>query len=104
MSKRGRPRYPGVLTPRQQEVLEFVRKGMTNEQIASEIGISPDGVKFHVSEILSRTGLRRRGEAAEWSRERERPTARLCSWRARPRRRSRSGARTPLAGREGVLC
>jgi len=82
MSKRGRPPYPDVLTPRQQEVLEYVREGMTNEQIARQLGISPDGVKFHVSEILSRTGKRRRGEAAEWSAERERPTAVLRSWRA----------------------
>jgi hypothetical protein len=42
-------------------------------------------VKFHVSEILSRTGVRRRREAAEWSRERERerPTALLRGWRTR---------------------
>jgi hypothetical protein len=47
------------------------------------MGISPDGVKFHVSEILSRTGASRRREAAEWSRERERPTAMLGGWRTR---------------------
>ena len=85
MSKRGRPRYPDTLTPRQQEVLERVREGKTNREIASEMGISPDGVKFHVSEILSRTGARRRREAAEWSRERarERPMAMLAGWRTR---------------------
>jgi DNA-binding CsgD family transcriptional regulator len=87
MSKRGRPRYPEVLTPRQQEVLEHVRQGKTNQQIASEIGISPDGVKWHVSEILSRTGARRRREAAEWGRERERPTAMHAGWRTRGVRR-----------------
>jgi DNA-binding CsgD family transcriptional regulator len=87
MSRRGRPPHPDVLTPRQQEVLEYVRQGMTNEQIARQIGISPDGVKFHVSEILSRTGKRRRGEAAEWSGERERPTAILGGWRTRGVRR-----------------
>ena len=91
MSKRGRPRHPDVLTPRQQEVLEHVRQGKTNQQIASEIGISPDGVKWHVSEILSRTGARRRREAAEWSREREqmaeRPSAMLAGWRTRGARR-----------------
>jgi DNA-binding CsgD family transcriptional regulator len=83
MSKRGRPRHPDVLTPRQQEVLERVREGKTNREIASEMGISPDGVKFHVSEILSRTGASRRREAAQWSRERERPTAMLGGWRTR---------------------
>lgn len=74
MNTRGRPRHPEVLTPRQQEVLEHVRQGKTNQEIASEMGISPDGVKWHVSEILQRTGARRRREAAEWS---ERPSARL---------------------------
>jgi DNA-binding CsgD family transcriptional regulator len=97
MSRRGRPPYPDVLTPRQQEVLEYVRQGMTNEQIARQIGISPDGVKFHISEILSRTGKRRRGEAAEWSsqreRERERPTAVLRGWRTRGVCRARGHGR-----------
>jgi DNA-binding NarL/FixJ family response regulator len=37
MSKRGRPRHPDVLTPRQREVLEHVREGKTNQQIAREI-------------------------------------------------------------------
>jgi DNA-binding NarL/FixJ family response regulator len=104
MSKRGRPRHPDVLTPRQQEVLEYVRKGMTNEQIATEIGISPDGVKFHVSEILSRTGARRRREAAEWARERERPTARLRSWRASGRRASGHPRRRAELEQERIVC
>jgi DNA-binding CsgD family transcriptional regulator len=110
MGTRGRPRHPDVLTPRQQEVLEYVRQGMTNEQIARQIGISPDGVKFHVSEILSRTGARRRREAAEWSSEREqqRPTAMLHTWRSgrngRYRMCDRWGARVAVRMQERVAC
>jgi DNA-binding CsgD family transcriptional regulator len=108
MSTRGRPRHPDVLTPRQQEVLEYVREGMTNEQIARRMGISPDGVKFHVSEILSRTGARHRRDAAEWSRERERPSAVLRGWRTRGVRRFSHGCRLhdalPGVREERVAC
>ena len=70
MGKRGRPRHPDILTPREWEVLELVRDGLTNEQIAEQIGISRDGVKYHVSEILSKLGLGSREEAAAWRAER----------------------------------
>ena len=79
MGQRGRPPHPDVLTPRQQEVLELVREGLTNDEIARHLGISPDGVKFHVSEILGRLGVGSRREAAGWRRDGEpaRPSASL---------------------------
>lgn len=43
-----------VLTPRQREVLALIARGYTNGQIATELGITLDGAKFHVSEILER--------------------------------------------------
>lgn len=70
--RRGRPPHPDVLTPREWEVLAFVREGMTNEQIASRLGISESGVRFHVSEILSKLGVSGREEAAAWSSESKR--------------------------------
>ena len=63
---RGRPRYPGVLTPREQEVLEYLRRGLTNEQIAQTLGISESGARYHVSEILTKLGVSRREDAANW--------------------------------------
>ncbi|MGH7622369.1 MAG: helix-turn-helix domain-containing protein [Gemmatimonadaceae bacterium] len=63
---RGRPPHPDVLTPRQWEVLERVRDGQSNPEIARELGISTDGAKFHVSEILTKLGVSSRREAAEW--------------------------------------
>src|SRR5690349_17675853 len=79
--RRGRPRHPDVLTPRQWEVLRLVRAGLSNEEIARRLGISVDGAKFHVSEILGKLGVSTRAEAARWDVEREReaarPTARL---------------------------
>lgn len=78
---RGRPPHPDVLTPRQWEVLELVREGRTNPQIARELGISPDGAKFHVSEIITKLGVTSREEAAGWdgapARTPAAPTARL---------------------------
>ena len=63
---RGRPPYPDILTPREQEVLDLVREGLTNEQIAERLDISRDGVKYHVSQILSKLGVTSREEAAAW--------------------------------------
>ncbi len=80
MNKRGRPRYPDVLTPRQWEVLALLREGLSNDQIAQRLGISLDGVKFHVSEILGKLAVTSRNEAARW-RPVERTTAPSASLR-----------------------
>ncbi len=78
MGNRGRPPYPDILTPRQWEVLALVRQGLSNDEIARRLGISLDGVKFHVSEILSKLAVSNRNEAARWYEERtERASARL---------------------------
>ena len=66
MNKRGRPKHPDILTPREWEVLALVRDELSNEQIAERLGISIDGVKYHVSEILTRLGLADRIEVARW--------------------------------------
>lgn len=57
-------------TPRQREVLDLLVKGRTNGEIASELGISLDGAKWHVSEIITRLGVDTRDEAAEYWRHR----------------------------------
>ena len=62
--RRGRPKYDDVLTPREWEVLDLLRQGKTNEQIAYHLGISVNGAKFHVSEIISKLGVSSRREAA----------------------------------------
>ena len=95
-TRRGRPPHPDILTARQWEVLEHVREGMTNEQIARQLGISRDGAKFHVSEIITKLGVRSRREAATWRGDRDRagaPTATLrLGRRARLRRANRRRA------------
>jgi len=95
MPERGRPKHPDVLTPRQFEVLELLRERLTNPQIAERLGISPDGAKWHVKEILWKLDVPSREEAARWQREREEaaPTARLAATRLRRVRRDDGGWR-----------
>ncbi len=82
-----------MLTPRQWQVLSLLREGLSNEQIALRLGISLDGVKFHVSEILGKLGVSSRNEAARWAAERHAaPTASLASNAGRLRRGVRVGA------------
>jgi len=64
MANRGRPRHPDILTPREWEVLELLRSGASNAQIAERLSITERTVKFHVSEILSKLGVGSREEAA----------------------------------------
>ena len=63
---RGRPRTPGIFTPREWQVLFLLRHELTNAEIARELGLSLAGAKFHVAEILSRLGVESRKEAAAW--------------------------------------
>jgi two-component system nitrate/nitrite response regulator NarL len=53
-----------ALTPREQEVMSFVKEGLSNKQIASLLGIRDATVKNHVHSILGKLRVRRRGEAA----------------------------------------
>lgn len=65
------------LTPRQQEVLALVARGRTNGEIALALGISLDGAKWHVGEILSKLGASSREEAALWYRQEQQLRRRL---------------------------
>jgi DNA-binding CsgD family transcriptional regulator len=57
------PGLPIRLSPRQSEIMERVARGMTNKQIANELGISPSTVKtvlerlFRLSRTDNRTAL-----------------------------------------------
>ncbi len=53
-------------TSRQREVLDLLVRGQTNAQIAETLGISLDGAKWHVSEVITKLGVDSRDEAAEY--------------------------------------
>lgn len=71
------PVRPEATTERQREVARLIAAGRTNAEIADELGITLDGAKYHVSELLARLGLRRREEVAEWYRAHFGPVARM---------------------------
>ena len=52
------------LTGREVEVLRLIAKGATNREIAEQLVISEGTVKNHISNILSRLGLRDRTQAS----------------------------------------
>jgi ATP/maltotriose-dependent transcriptional regulator MalT len=54
----------GSLSVREQEVLDLVRQGLSNAEIASRLFISPKTAEHHVGRILTKLGVRSRGEAA----------------------------------------
>ena len=51
------------LTPRQLQVLGFVAQGMSNKQIAYEIGVSEATVKLHINALLRSVGATNRTQA-----------------------------------------
>jgi DNA-binding NarL/FixJ family response regulator len=51
------------LTPREMEVLQAMADGLSNKQIARQLGISEHTVKYHVNTILGKMGAQSRTEA-----------------------------------------
>jgi len=51
------------LTAREKEILKLMVDGLSNTEIASNLGVSPSTAKFHVSNVLSKLGVTSRTEA-----------------------------------------
>lgn len=66
------------LTERQREVVRLIVDGKTNSEIASELGITLDGAKYHVREVCTRIGVDSREEVAEWWRQQRGMRARFA--------------------------
>lgn len=51
---------PGNLTPKEQEIVQYVYVGLSNKQIAYEMNISPSTVKNHLYNIFKKLGVSNR--------------------------------------------
>jgi DNA-binding NarL/FixJ family response regulator len=51
-----------MLTLREREIVDLIKRGLLTKQIATHLGISGSTVKFHVGHILEKLGIRHRRE------------------------------------------
>jgi two-component system, NarL family, nitrate/nitrite response regulator NarL len=58
------PRRRASLTPREREIVAFLRQGMRNKQIAGEMGITEGTVKIYLFRLFHKMGVRNRFELA----------------------------------------
>ncbi|HVZ28890.1 MAG TPA: LuxR C-terminal-related transcriptional regulator [Asticcacaulis sp.] len=63
---RGRPPHDDILTPAEWRVVEAVRHGMSNRDIAARRKISLDAVKYHVANACQKLGLADRRALRHW--------------------------------------
>jgi DNA-binding NarL/FixJ family response regulator len=61
-----------TLTPREWEVGEMLRAGLSTAEIAERLGVSPVTVRRHVGLLLRKLGARNRKVAVEMLREHSR--------------------------------
>jgi predicted ATPase/class 3 adenylate cyclase/DNA-binding CsgD family transcriptional regulator len=61
------PSYPDGLTAREVEVLCVMAQGLTNEQVAERLVISPRTVETHLTSIYSKIGVSSRGAATRYA-------------------------------------
>lgn len=66
--QRDRRRVGDDLTPRERTVLTHLVCGLSNKQIATELGLQPGTVRIHVSNILAKLGADNRTAAAHIAR------------------------------------
>jgi DNA-binding NarL/FixJ family response regulator len=60
--RRLRTDAPSELSRREQEVLNSLLENLANKEVASRLNISERTVKFHVSNLLAKFGVRRRAD------------------------------------------
>ncbi|WP_411135204.1 response regulator [Streptomyces sp. C10] len=58
---------PDTLTDREREIVRLVARGSTNQEIATELVISPGTAKTHLANIQSKLKVRNRVEIAAWA-------------------------------------
>ena len=64
--RQAHPDPTASLTASETKVLDLVAKGMTNSDIADELGLAEKTVKNHVTSMLAKLGLSRRTQVIAW--------------------------------------
>ncbi|HEX7039332.1 MAG TPA: GAF domain-containing protein [Trueperaceae bacterium] len=59
-----------LLSERERQVLARISQGMTNDEIAAELAITPRTVRNHLANIYAKIDVHSRAEAVVWARER----------------------------------
>ncbi len=60
-----------MLTPGELAVLTSLGRGLVNKQIAAELSIAPQTVKFHLTNVYRKLGVANRTEAIRYAFEHE---------------------------------
>lgn len=61
---------PGILTPRETEILLLVARGLSNDEIAADLYISAHTAKTHVKRIMAKIGAHDRAQCVIYAYER----------------------------------
>jgi DNA-binding NarL/FixJ family response regulator len=67
--ERTRPAQEAGLTPSEQRVLDALTRGLSNKEIAAELWLTQQTVKFHLKNIYRRLGASNRTEAMRYAYE-----------------------------------
>jgi DNA-binding NarL/FixJ family response regulator len=57
-------RDPLALSPRLRQILTLIAQGLSNDEIADHLALSPNTIKFHVRALYARLGVHNRVEAS----------------------------------------
>jgi len=67
LSERRGQRSEPAITDREREILELLRRGLANKEIAAQLGITVKTVKAHLSSLFQKIGVLDRTQAALWA-------------------------------------
>jgi PAS domain S-box-containing protein len=63
VNRRGNSRKTRVLSPREREILGFLAQGLTGEQVATRLVLSPETIRTHIRNAREKLGASTRVEA-----------------------------------------